>query len=210
MEVLGRNGYAISPVTKHDVSGCNLGGSILYQNKHLWLLPCKQSRTSHSTLLCLRDFLPLSFCMRLWRKVFLTSGIFIQLIALALICSWAVLFQVVGKRPALVAYWQGLLHPWVVSVTEEAKTENWWLDPAQKIVEQFWRSPVVSFFNVLKSNKHFLSSHMKYTSGWSLLSCCSWWMFLSAKSNMRKWCFYISVMVLVSSYWGTVSCQRCS
>lgn len=61
MEFLGRNGHPVSLVTMHDMTGCNLGGDILsYQNKYLWLLPCKQSSTSHCTL---SYGLPLSFCM---------------------------------------------------------------------------------------------------------------------------------------------------
>jgi len=142
MEFLGRNRQPVSPVTMHDVTGCNLGGGILsYQNKHLWLLPGKQSSTSHCTL---SYGLPLSFCMSKTGKKNLPrcrSFYPPRLIALAPVCSTLLAGQCCVRGQGRGWCWwpagKVLLHPWAVSVPEEAKTEKWWLDPAQRIVEQF-------------------------------------------------------------------------
>lgn len=112
MEILGRNRHPISPLTMHDMTGCNLGSDILsYQNKHLWLLPCNQSSTSHCTL---SYGLPLSFCISKTGKKNLPYfsnfysanthhlGSRVQYSA-----SWPVLLQRAGERLALVACRQG-------------------------------------------------------------------------------------------------------
>lgn len=77
LEFLGRNKCLVSTVTMCDVTGCNLGSIILsYQNKHLWLLPCKQSSTSHCTL---SYGLPLPFCMsKTGKKKFSTHQEFLS------------------------------------------------------------------------------------------------------------------------------------
>lgn len=112
MEFLGRNGHPVSLVTMHDMTGCNLGGDILsYQNKYLWLLPCKQSSTSHCTL---SYGLPLSFCMsKTGKKNFPGLRNFYPANTHRLGSSaqhsagWPVLLQGAGQRLALVACRQG-------------------------------------------------------------------------------------------------------
>lgn len=128
MEFLGRSGHTVSPMTMHDVTGCNLGGDILsYQNKHLWLLPLKQSSISHWTL---SYGLPLSFCMNKTGKKknsyfrnFYPASTHHLSSKVHYSASWPVLLQGAGERLALVACRQS--PPCILWLSQCQKRPKW-------------------------------------------------------------------------------------